>query len=409
MNMRESLKKNQLIYQVYALYKAKLEEKRANAELKFYRKQAQKQGINALENDMLTLALRERLKKRGIEPCPKKKGGLHIFLAYNLENWEVILQNVLSRFGEVTEFEFRNRGFECNSSDWLRQRDRMNREMFNSFFDSNSKKHIDVFVGYLSGHNTDPMTLRKIGETGAVIFNFCLDDKLKFRSVKIGGRWSGPAAIVREVDLNLTNAIDCRIKYAREGGLALFWPQAADPIMHKPYEEPFLYDVSFVGQRYGWRSHLISTLRKRGIDVSVFGKGWDSGELSDDNMIKLYSKSRINLGFAGVSRSNKLMCLKGRDFEVTMSGGFYLTQHHPELSLVYDVGREIVTYRDAGDCAGKIKYFLAHPEEAQDIRTRGRERALRDHTWEKRFESIFEMAGIIEPAISDNICVSSQK
>ena len=42
--------------------------------------------------------------------------------------------------------------------------------------------------------------------------------------------------------------------------------------------------------------------------------------MSNEEMVKLYSCSRINLGFAGVGHSKKLMCREGRDFEVPMSG-----------------------------------------------------------------------------------------
>ena len=72
------------------------------------------------------------------------------------------------------------------------------------------------------------------------------------------------------------------------------------------------------------------------------------------------------------------------------------TQDNPEISLVYEVGKEIVTYRDEIDCAKKIEYLLNHPEEAEKIRRAGRGRALRDHTWEKRVEKVFRLAGIIE-------------
>lgn len=86
----------------------------------------------------------------------------------------------------------------------------------------------------------------------------------------------------------------------------------------------------------------------------------------------------------------------GKAFEVPMSGGLYLTQDNPELSLVYEVGKEILTYKNGKDCAEKTKWLLANPEEAAKIREAGRKRALKDHTWEKRFEKIFRLAGIME-------------
>lgn len=78
-----------------------------------------------------------------------------------------------------------------------------------------------------------------------------------------------------------------------------------------------------------------------------------------------------------------------------MCGTLYLTSENPDVHLVYDIGREIVTYTTKEDCLAKIRYFLDHPEEAGAIRLAARERCLRDHTWEKRFERIFKMAGLL--------------
>jgi len=130
--------------------------------------------------------------------------------------------------------------------------------------------------------------------------------------------------------------------------------------------------------------------------VECFGKGWSNGSLSDEEMVKLYSQSRINLGFAGVGYSRRLMCLKGRDFEVPMSGGLYLTQDNPELRLVFDLGREIVTYQDEADCAHIISELLRDHKRAEAIRNAGRARCLKDHTYKARWEQVFRLAGIIE-------------
>ena len=89
------------------------------------------------------------------------------------------------------------------------------------------------------------------------------------------------------------------------------------------------------------------------------------------------------------------MCLKGRDFEVPMSGGLYLTQDNPELRLVFDVGAEIATYRSEHDCARTIRALLADPSRAQRIRAAGRARCLREHTYEARWGRIFRAAGLL--------------
>ena len=78
-----------------------------------------------------------------------------------------------------------------------------------------------------------------------------------------------------------------------------------------------------------------------------------------------------------------------------MCGVLYLTSDNPELRLVYKVGREIVTYHNKQDCLAKVRYLLAHPEECAQIRQAGHARCLHDHTWEVRFQRVFELAEVI--------------
>jgi len=391
--IRKQLKKIKILYAMNAFLKSKIQEKRAEKELNYYRKKVDRRLD---ENGDISNLLKKRFDGRKITVKPKQKGQLHIFVPYYLFNWESVIPKTLRLFGKVTEFDWGKKGFDERSADWLKKREKMNTEMLRVYFEASKIQPVDVVVGYLSGLNTSPQTIQKMANAGSVIFNFCLDDKLSFRGRKAGGRWTGVAAIASAVDLNLTNTPDSIVKYAGEDGIAIFWPEGADPDVHKPYDLPFEYDVSFVGQKYGWRPAFIKRLGRYGINVTTFGSGWENGPLSEEEMIKLYSKSRINLGFSGVRFSKKLMCLKGRDFEVPMSGGLYLTQDNPELSLVYKIGEEIVTYKDEKDCAEKIKWLLADHKKADSIRKAAREKALKEHTWSKRFEQIFVLSGIMD-------------
>lgn len=385
-----------MISRLNAWVKARLQERCACREQAFYCEEARTKNLSVLEETELLGVLKKRFASQGFSPKAKRKGELHIFLVFALNNWESVLPKALEPFGKVTAFEWRSLGFNDLSKDWVNRRDLMDVAMLETFLNVHKTQPIDAVVGYLSGYNISPDTLIKMAKSGVGIFNFCLDDKLYFQGRMLGGRWIGPAALASAVDLNLTNAPDSCIKYIVEGGLAMFWPEAAHPEIHKPYNVPFEFDVSFVGSKYGWRPRFIQKLRKLGIKVTCFGNGWNNGPLSDEEMIKLYSRSRINLGFGGVGHSRKLVCLKGRDFEVPMSGGLYLTQDNSELSLVYERGKEILTYKNERDCAEKIKWLLANSGEAAKIREAGRKRALKEHTWEKRFEKIFRLSGIME-------------
>ena len=57
------------------------------------------------------------------------------------------------------------------------------------------------------------------------------------------------------------------------------------------------------------------------------------------------------------------------------------------LSL-FEVGRELATYRDAADCVEKVRHYLARDAERESIAAAGCARAIRDHTWDQRFSDV---------------------
>ena len=392
---KQELKRIRWIRVANAAVKAALQERKARAEQRHYVGLARQHAFGDLPVEALPEAIRGRRADRGLPPLAAPDGGLHIFLAYPLANWEAVLEPALSAFGRVTAFEWRSRRYDDRRADWLGQRPAMNAAMLEAFHAARRERPIDVVVGYLSGWNTAPGIVQEFARQGAAVLNFSWDDKLHYRGRDAGGWPEGPAALAAEVDLNLTNAPTSVLKYRVDGGLAAFWPEAASADIHRPYDLPFEYDVTFVGTCYGWRPRLVGALERSGIRVAAYGHGWPAGPLPDSGMVSIYSRSRINLGFGGVGYSRRLLCLKGRDFEVPMAGGLYLTQHNPELEQVYRIGEEILTYRDGADCAATIRGLLSDPEHCRRIREAGRARALADHTWEKRFGQAFRMVGLL--------------
>jgi spore maturation protein CgeB len=77
-----------------------------------------------------------------------------------------------------------------------------------------------------------------------------------------------------------------------------------------------------------------------------------------------------------------------------MSGGFYLVEHMDELAEFFDIDREIVTYRTREELADKIRFYLKNETARETIRQAGHKRALRDHTWRRRFEMVFSRIGL---------------
>lgn len=83
-----------------------------------------------------------------------------------------------------------------------------------------------------------------------------------------------------------------------------------------------------------------------------------------------------------------------RDFEGPMCRTCFLTGHTDEITDFYEVGREIDTYRSETELIDKTRYYLSHPQAAEQLRQAGYERARRDHTWMRRFEQLFARIGM---------------
>lgn len=191
-------------------------------------------------------------------------------------------------------------------------------------------------------------------------------------------------------------------------------------------------DVSFVGLWSKPRERLIKALRAEGVEIFVRGMGWPEGPLPQDDLVTIINRSKItlslntpafyfgwrplvrlffrraNFGEGGSSikldlwnfRDNvrswlmkRNLQVKSRHFEVPACGTLEMTQDADDMKDYYELGKEIVVYKDAKDLAAKIKYYLAHPAEREEITRRGYERTQRDHSTERRFEDIFRMMG----------------
>ena len=352
--------------------------------------------------DSLHLALpdeqtiRETFKHKFPSLKPTPKGNLNILAIYHHYNWEnESLKPSLEKFGQVRHYDwFEN--FNHQRKDWYKSiKAKMNEDLVNQVKQWVRDDSTDVIFTYLSGELVSPDTIQKLSSFGVPTVNLSLNDKETFIGKTKSGQPIGMKNICRYFDLCWTSTEDALKKYCVEKALPIYLPEGANPKIHKPYNLKKTIDVSFVGQCYGNRPTIIQTLKDRGIHVEAFGYGWPSGPLSTEDMIRMYSKTKINLGFGGVAGHQDTYCLKGRDFEITMSGGLYLTEYNPELEKVYDIGNEIITYTNFDDLVAKISYLLSNPEKAERVRKGGFQRAHTEHTWEMRFEKIFMLMGLI--------------
>ncbi len=80
-----------------------------------------------------------------------------------------------------------------------------------------------------------------------------------------------------------------------------------------------------------------------------------------------------------------------RAFTAIGLGGFYLTFPTTGIEGMFEPGKELVTFNTADEMIEKIRYYLCHDEERQAIAAAGRKKALEHHTYQRRFERMFEV------------------
>jgi hypothetical protein len=254
----------------------------------------------------------------------------------------------------------------------------------------------DVVLAQTWASLMDPAVFSRVrAQWGCRVLSLAMDDRHQY--------WGGPAgadtglgtrALIPHIDLALTAAPECVDWYEKEGCPAMFFPEASDADLFRPMPDlPKLHEVAFVGARYGVREELVMALRAAGIRVAAFGAGWEAGRLGNDDVPRLFAQSKILLGVGTIGYCHDFYALKLRDFDGPMSGSLYLTHANPDLDDLYRVGQEIATYRNVADCVTRARHLLAHDDERERIAGAGRLRASADHTWEKRFGSLFAILG----------------
>ncbi len=297
-----------------------------------------------------------------------------------------------------------------------KNRPRVTEALLKQIKQAHQNKPIDLFFSYFYDACVTPEAIDEIKTMGIPTMNWYCNGSYQLNLVE---------KISPHYDWCLVPEKFRLEDYKKMGATPIYCQEAANPQLYKPYSIAQDIDIGFVGQCYGNRPDYIQYLWSQNIPVKVAGANWlnvqrpeirflqrllysqgkkpseyMTGVIGDIDMIKAFSRSKINLGFSVCGwthlEKEKILQIRLRDFEVPMSGGFYMVEYMKELEEFFTPGKEIVCYEGPQDLAEKIKYYLSHESERESIRKAGYERAQREHTWQKRFENVFKQAGLTQ-------------
>jgi len=161
-------------------------------------------------------------------------------------------------------------------------------------------------------------------------------------------------------------------------------------------------DISFsfvggISRNHSSAIPLLEYLAKN-TDISIFGYGVNSlpkssplrnyhqGEVWGLEMYEALARSQITLNrhinIAGESANNM------RLYEATGVGSLLLTDYKENLNELFDVNREVLTYRNKEEALEKVLFYLEHPLKAKEIAEAGQRRTLSEHRYSSRMEEL---------------------
>lgn len=348
----------------------------------------------------------------------------------NSKLWNYNLYSSLVKLGhEVVTFEFDYSEFNYNL-DILnpvhckfidKNRPKLGNELIKQVELAHRQKSIDLFFSYFYSAYVEPDVIQKIKEMGILTINWYCNASYQLHLVE---------EIAPAYDYCLVPEKFRLEDYKRIGANPIYCQEAANPEVYKPHSLTQEYDVTFVGQKYGDRPYYIRHLINAKIDARAWGPLWEKKQpslwrrwarslknialnrpswevpakycgapLSDEEYIKMYSRSKISLGFTTVAEMPKqgespIKQVRLRDFEATMSGAFYLVEYFDELTDFFEPDKEIVCFSSPEELIDKANFYLKHDDAREKIRQAGMQRARNEHTWQKRFEMVFKQIGL---------------
>jgi len=178
-----------------------------------------------------------------------------------------------------------------------------------------------------------------------------------------------------------------------------YLPFAADTDLFKPEKNGINkpYALGFIGNSDNERMQFIVSLSEKLKNWNekkvLYGHGWKKitgfechKPVFGNDFLNAIYQTRIHLNLL---RNQNKGSHNMRTFEIPAAGGFMLHEYSEEAVNFFVEGKEAEFYRDAEECANKIKYYSNHENERMKIAINGYEKIhSAGYTYDKRIEKV---------------------
>jgi hypothetical protein len=163
------------------------------------------------------------------------------------------------------------------------------------------------------------------------------------------------------------------------------------------------FGATFVGSMSSFHANRIELLEGlcESVNLDVWGEVFGSlprrssiknrhhGSAWGADMFRILRDSRItinhHIGIAENYANNM------RLYEATGVGALLLTDAKKNLSEIFKIDKEVVSYSTPAECKEKILYYLSHDKERDEIARAGQRRTLTEHTYARRAEELLHL------------------
>jgi spore maturation protein CgeB len=159
-------------------------------------------------------------------------------------------------------------------------------------------------------------------------------------------------------------------------------------------------DVSFIGGFTHNHRDGIELLEKVAEQIPIDFWGYRGADLpSNSAILKSYKGEAWGLEMYQILAKSKITINRHIDvagpyannmrlFEATGMGTLLVTDRKQKLEDFFEIGKEVVLYKDAEECIDRVKFYLKNEDERKRIALAGQQRTLRDHTYSVRMKEL---------------------